>query len=121
MCGPQASPGPSAPRGPADLRRALAFCSAPAVVRHAEGVAAVGDLEVAVGAVAVADEPQAVGADGDRGVVADAARAVERRQRCRAAGGVAAVGYLEVGAGGVEVADEPQAVGADGDRGVPAD
>ena len=58
------------------------------VARGAGGVRAVGHLEVAVGAVVVADEAEAVRADRDRGVRADVARAVERGEGGAGAGGV---------------------------------
>jgi len=66
----------------------------------------VGRLEVAVAEVVIADEPQAVGADGDRGVQADEAGAVEGCERRRDAGEVDAVGDLEGAVGDVVVADE---------------
>ena len=85
------------------------------------GVRAVGHLEVAVGGVVVADEAEAVGADRDRGVPADVARAVERGEGGARAGGVRAVGHLEVAVGDVVVADEAEAVRADRHGGVLAD
>src|SRR6266508_6338590 len=80
-----------------------------------------GPFEIAVRAVVVADEPEAVCADGDRGVAADVARRVDGGDRSRTAGGVVAVGHLEVAVRAVVVADEPPAVRADGDRGTPPD
>src|SRR5436309_12060443 len=54
----------------------MPICSTPAMVRNAEEVGAVGHLEVAVGRVVVADQGQAVGADGHGAVLADIASAV---------------------------------------------
>jgi hypothetical protein len=69
----------------------------------------------------VADEPQAVGADGDRGIGTDVAHTVQGGDCSAGAGRVRAVGHLEVVVGTVVVADEPQAVGADGSRGIGTD
>jgi len=66
----------------------------------------VGHLELVVGVVVVADEAEAVGADGDGGVVADVTHAVEGDGGGAGAGGIGAVCHLEVEVGFVAVADE---------------
>ena len=91
----------------------MPICSTPAMVRNAEEVGAVGHLEVAVGRVVVADQGQAVGADGHGAVLADIASAVHGGEGRGGTGRVGAVGYFEVAAGRVVITDEAQAVGAD--------
>ena len=79
------------------------------------------DLESAVGRVVVADEAQAVGADGHGGVLTDIACVVQGGKDRGSAGLVGTVGHLETAVGHVVIADETQAVGPDGQGGVLAD
>ena len=85
-------------------------------VRAAGEVAARQHLQVGVAEVVVADEREAVGADGDRRVGPDVADGVDGGGRDLGARGSGAARHLEVVVGVVAVADEREAVGADGDR-----
>ena len=80
-------------------------------------------LRVPALGVTVADHREAVGADGERGVLADGVgRVVDGGDGpAGRAGGVVALGDLEVAGGVVAVADDREAVGADGERRVRAD
>ena len=78
-------------------------------------------LQVAVGGIVVADQAQAVGANGDRGVLTDNAGDVQGGGVALVQVDVVAVRHLQVAVGGVVVADHAQAVGADRDRSVVAD
>src|SRR5690606_7951671 len=67
--------------------------------------------------IVVADEAEAVGADGHRRVPPDLAGAVKGGGGRRGAGDIVTVGDLQIEvADNIEVADEPEAVGADGHR-----
>src|SRR5437763_402951 len=78
-------------------------------------------LQVAVGAVVVADQAQPVGANRDGGAAADITGAVERGGAGAGARQVGAVGHLQVVVGAVGVADQAQPVGADRDGATAAD
>src|SRR5678816_3987566 len=72
-----------------------------------------GNLEVAVGLVVVADEAMAIGSDGRRRELAHIACLVYGAEDGRCADGIGAVGYLQVTVGGIVIANEGQAVGPD--------
>ena len=76
------------------------------VARNAEEVGAVSHLEVAIGCIVIADEAQAVGSDGHRGVLTDLVCAVEGGEGGGSAGPVRAMGHLEGAVGHVAVTDE---------------
>ena len=80
-----------------------------------------GHLEGPVRHILVADEAQAVRSDGDGGILADLACAVQGAEGRGTTGSVGAMGHLEVTIRHVVVADETQAIRSNGRGGIETD